>query len=127
MSFVQSLFALLPIVLAQASSVEMLPTGEYYYESTGAGRPQYVLLRKAGRTVIGVDLQAIGEPVCFRGWLEGDAVVNATWMLPPYQPDSRLTHEDGVLLDLTSYRPATDTPSREERAALRSCIHFFWR
>lgn len=127
MQLIHSLLSLLPIALAQTSALEMLPTGEYYYESAGTGRPQQVLLRKVGRTTIGVNLQAIGEPVCFRGWLEENAIVNATWMLPPYQPDSRLMHEDGVLLDLSAYRPAIDPPSAADRAALRSCIQFFWR
>lgn len=126
MQFVHSLL-MLPIVLAQTPSLEMLPTGEYYYESSGAGRTSYVLLRKVGRTTIGVDLQAIGDPICFRGWLDGNAVVNATWMLPPYQPDARLMHEDGVLLDLSAYRPAIDSPRAIDRAALRSCMQFFWR
>lgn len=126
MQFVHPLLSLLPIVLAQPT-LEMLPTGEYYYESSGAGRTEHVLLRKVGRTTIGVNLQAIGEPVCFRGWLEGNAIVNATWMLPPYQPDARLIHEDGVLLDLTAYRPSGGSPSEDDRAALRSCIQFFWR
>lgn len=123
MQFVRSLL-ILPIVLAQTPSLEMLPTGEYYYESSGAGRTSHVLLRKVGRTTIGVDLQAIGDPICFRGWLDGNTVVNATWMLPPYQPDSRLRHEDGILLDLTAYRPAIDSPSETDRAALRSCLQF---
>lgn len=127
MELVRSLLSLIPIALAQTPTLEMLPTGEYYYESSGAGRPQHVLLRKVGRTTIGVDLQTIGDPICFRGWLDGNAIVNATWMLPPYQPDSRLTREDGVFLDLTSYRPAIDTPSEADRAALRSCLQFFWR
>ena len=114
-------------VSLQAVSLQERPTGEYYYESTGAGRPQHVLLRKAGRTVIGVDLQAIGDPVCFRGWLEGDRIVNATWLLPPYQPDARLRHTAGVMLDLASYRPVSDRASEPERDALRSCMNFFWR
>ncbi|MBD2089706.1 hypothetical protein H6F67_07550 [Microcoleus sp. FACHB-1515] len=127
MQFVPPLLSLLPIVLAQTPTLETLPTGEYYYESTGAGRPQHVLLRKVGRTTIGVDLQAIGDPVCFRGWLDGNMIVNATWMLPPYQPDARLMHEDGVLLDLSAYRPAIDSPSAADQDALRSCMQFFWR
>ncbi|NJL21623.1 MAG: hypothetical protein HC895_13685 [Leptolyngbyaceae cyanobacterium SM1_3_5] len=115
MQLIHSLLNLIPIVLAQIPTLEMLPMGEYYYERTGAGRPQHVLLRKVGRTTIGVDLQAIGEPICFRGWLDGNTVVNATWMLPPYQPDSRLMREDGVFLDLNTYRRRSTVRARRSR------------
>ncbi len=114
-------------VSLQAVSLQEMPTGEYYYSSTSAGRPQHVLLRKAGRTVIGIDLQAIEDPVCFRGWLEGDRIVNTTWLLPPYQPDARLRHTAGVMLDLATYQSLSDSPSDRDREALRSCMNFFWR
>jgi len=132
MKFLPLLLPVMAILTVQSArsqvvSLQEKPTGEYYYESTGSGRPQHVLLRKAGRTVIGVDLQAIGDPVCFRGWLEGDRIVNATWLLPPYQPDARLTHTEGVMLDLASYHPVSDRPSAPDREALRSCMNFFWR
>ena len=132
MKFLPLLLPVMAILTVQSArsqvvSLQEKPTGEYYYESTGSGRPQHVLLRKAGRTVIGVDLQAIGDPVCFRGWLEGDRIVNATWLLPLYQPDARLTHTEGVMLDLASYRLVSDRPSRSDQDALRSCMNFFWR
>ena len=132
MKFLPLLLPVMAILTVQSArsqvvSLQEKPTGEYYYESTGSGRPQHVLLRKAGRTVIGVDLQAIGDPVCFRGWLEGDRIVNATWLLPLYQPDARLTHTEGVMLDLASYHPVSDRPSAPDREALRSCMNFFWR
>lgn len=121
------LLSAIAVFVAQSTSFETLPRGEYYYVHLTTGRPQHVLLRKAGRTVIGVDLQPIGEPMCFRGWFDGDRVVNATWLRPPYQPDSRLTHETGTLLDLTGYQPATTPPSDRDQAALQSCMNFFWR
>lgn len=110
----------------EAIPLERQPRGEYYYENTAAGRPRYLLLRHTSRTVIGIDMQPIGAPMCFRGWLEDDRVVNAIALRPPYQPDSRLSRAP-VLLDLTDYQPATAEPSQADRAALRSCINFFWR
>lgn len=124
----------------EAIALESLPPGEYYYENPSSFA--YVLLRKSGRTVIGLDAQG---RACFRGFIEGDHIVNATRVYPPYQPDSRLEHQDGIMLDLAQYqraespiaerdpagmtiapRPSLEDQMRQvDRATLETCLQFF--
>jgi hypothetical protein len=134
------LVALAVVSHHEANSLESLPPGTYYYEHPS--RSASVLLRKAGRSVIGLDSQ---EQACFRGFIEGDRIVNATRVDPPYQPDSRLEHRDGIMLNLAEYQRVEDSiaanapfaatiaprPSLEEhmrqvdRETLQTCIQFF--
>ncbi|MBD3884145.1 hypothetical protein IFO70_20570 [Phormidium tenue FACHB-886] len=115
--------------LPTAISLEQLPTGRYYYASPEASanlkRRSFVLLRKAGTTVIGFDHRSAAEPACFRGFIEGDRIINATRVLPPYQPDSPL--HSGETLDLTGYQPVEHDVSAQEAETLQTCINFFWR
>jgi hypothetical protein len=110
--------------------LESLPTGQYYYirkntpPQTHAG---YVLLRKAGRTVIGVDGRIPLQPVCFRGFIHANQIIHATRVYPPYQPDSRWEVNRDVMVELSSFEPVDRLPSPEQLKTLQTCIQFFWR
>lgn len=123
-----------------AASLESLPTGQYYYVNSNAGsdagsnadaepaerrRQAYVLLRKAGTTVIGVDGRS-QTPTCFRGFIEGDRIIDATRVFPPYQPDSRWDTQE-ELVNLSQYQAIEQPPSPEQAETLQTCIQFFWR
>lgn len=110
-------------------SLENLPTGEYYYEKIGTreGVPsQAILLRKAGRTVIGVQIRSASNNPCFRGFAENNRIVNATRVFPPYNPASRSDFRE-ELLDLDQYILVEREVSQGDRATLQTCIQFFWR
>lgn len=110
--------------------LESLPAGQYYYvrknipPQTQAG---YVLLRKAGRTVIGVDGRIPNQPVCFRGFIHANQITHATRIYPPYQPDSRWEVNREVMVELSSFEPVDRLPSEEQLKTLQTCIQFFWR
>lgn len=99
-------------------SLEEQSTGQYYY--TG-----YILLRKAGHTAIGVDGRR-SRLICFRGFVEGDRIVNATRIMPPYQPDSRWESRDGTMVDLSGY-DRVGQPDEEQLEALQKCLDVFAR
>lgn len=109
-------------------SLEDLPTGEYFYEeiNTSERAPsQSVLLRKAGRTVIGVQIRRNGNS-CFRGFAAGNQIVNATRVFPPYDPASRQDFQE-EMLDLSQYSQVEREVGERDRATLQTCIQFFWR
>lgn len=110
-----------------ATSLEALPTGQYYYVDGASDRrhPPYLLLRKAGSTVIGVDGRSRMQP-CFRGFIKGDRIVNATRLFPPYRPDSTWDTQE-ELADLSQYQVVEQDPTDEQAETLRTCIQFFWR
>jgi hypothetical protein len=139
-----------------ALSLESLPTGEYYYQlsdpvadqvsSQSAGQAtrdfaeqstgkspltssmsgQSVLLRKAGRTVIGVQLGSGSGNPCFRGFVQGNRIVNATRVFPPYNPAARSDFQP-EMFDLSEYSQVEAAVSEADRATLQTCMQFFWR
>lgn len=112
----------------RAASLESLPTGQYYYVTSDAEERRgqsYVLLRKAGTTVIGVDGRS-PTPACFRGFIKDDRIIDATRVFPPYQPDSRWdTQQD--LMNLSQYQVIEQDPTDEQAETLQTCMQFFWR
>lgn len=109
-------------------ALENLPTGQYYYVQSEASVPErqrYVLLRKAGSTVIGIDARSRLHS-CFRGFIKGDRIVDATRVFPPYQPDSRWDTQD-ELVDLSQYQTIEPDLTDEQSETLQTCIQFFWR
>jgi hypothetical protein len=123
---------LVPASLAQETRamLETLPTGQYYYvrkdtpPQTQAG---YVLLRKTGRTVIGVDGRIQAQPVCFRGFIAANQITHATRVYPPYQPDSRWEVDRDVMVELSTYEQVDRSPTAEQLKTLQTCIQYFWR
>lgn len=116
------------------TTLEDLPTGQYYYHVANprATNPHprergYLLLRKAGNTVIGIDRRSLSRNPCFRGFAEGDWITDATRVFPPYQPNSRLDFQEGEWIDLKQYQQAEPTLTAEQTAELQTCIDFFWR
>lgn len=110
------------------ASLESLPTGQYYYVASEADKRRttaYVLLRKAGTTVIGVDGRS-PMPACFRGFITGDRIIDATRVFPPYQPDSRLDTQE-ELMNLSQYQVIEQDPTDEQAETLQTCMQFFWR
>jgi hypothetical protein len=125
-----SSFSLVLALMGSASpnpSLENLPTGEYYYQklATENASSQSVWFRKAGRTVIGV-VHAESGNLCFRGFAEGNQIVNATRVFPPYDPASRQDFQE-EMLDLSQYSPVEEAGRDRDRTTLRTCIQFFWR
>ena len=122
----------LPAPASESSgSLENLPAGQYYYRVTSRDpepeQPQgYVLLRKAGHSVIGIDRRSLNQASCFRGFLAGSRIVNATRIFPPYQPDSKWDRR-GELLDLSRYQSIEHHVTDEEADALHRCLAFFSR
>jgi hypothetical protein len=102
--------------------LEEQSTGQYYYAD---GEDRYLLLRKAGHTAIGVDGRR-SQLLCFRGFVEGDRITNATRIFPPYAPDSRWDARDGTMVDLSRYQQV-GLPDDEREEALEKCLEVFAR
>ena len=133
--------ALMPqaIVRADSASTESansapdlanLPTGRYYFappapNSASRRFSSFVLFRKSGRTIIGWDRRSTIEPACFRGFIQGSQIINATRVFSPYQPDSAF--QSGETIDLSGYESTEHEPSEIESKTLQTCINFFWR
>jgi hypothetical protein len=110
------------------TSLEQLPTGLYYYSQSNqisSKRPNFVFFRKSGSTIIGWDHRSTVAPACFRGFIEGNQVINATRVLAPYQPDSQL--QQGQTIDLATYSATEDTVPDAATETLQTCMNFFWR
>ncbi len=113
-----------------SAPLEELPTGNYYYEelaSSQRGRRQYVLLRKAGRVVVGIEVGPKSGNACFKGFVEQNSVVTATRIFPPYAPDSRWEHQRGEAINLNRYRRTDWTGTDSDKAALLKCLQLFSR
>jgi hypothetical protein len=110
------------------TQLEDLPTGQYYYEvpTPTQAEPRFVLLRKAGRGVIGLDRRSTSN-ICFRGFLEGDRIVNAVRVFPPYHPDSKWDSRGGELMNLSRYQQVDRKITATEATALQTCLQFFSR
>jgi hypothetical protein len=109
--------------------LEDLPTGQYYYEvptSLTQAEPRFVLLRKAGRGIIGLDRRSTSN-ICFRGFLEGDRIINAVRVFPPYHPDSKWDAREGELMNLSRYQQVDRKITTAEATALQTCLQFFSR
>jgi hypothetical protein len=115
------------MLLTQRSvTLEEQPTGQYLYAAIDAPE-QYILVRKAGHSVIGVDSRR-SQNICFRGLLKGDRIVNAMRVFPPYAPDSRWeSSRSGELVNLSHYLQLDQLPTEEQAAALKPCLEFFSR
>jgi hypothetical protein len=97
-------------------------SGQYYYHDTDNG---YILLRKAGQGVMGVDGRR-SQLLCFRGLLEGDRITNATRVFPPYAPDSQWQVRDGTMVDLSQYQQVGQADDGQKEA-LKKCLEVFSR
>jgi len=111
------------------TSLENLPTGQYYYENVAGGRVEqgYILLRKIGRTVVGIDGRSRTQSPCFRGFLEGDRIVDATRIYPPYHTDSRWDAHRGEMVDLGDYQRVNRAITDEQAETLITCLRIFSR
>lgn len=123
-----------PTIRESAPDLASLPTGRYYFapaeqsseqSSASRKRSSFILFRKSGRTIIGWDHRSVSGPACFRGFIEGEQVVNATRVLAPYQPDSAL--QQGETIDLSGYESTAHEISAVEAQTLQTCVGFFWR
>lgn len=111
-------------------SLEDLPPGEYYYEGSYSSEmrgSQYVLLRKVGKTVIGLEVQSRSRNPCFRGFAEENRIIDATRLFPPYHPDSKWEFQQGEALNLNRYHRVEQVGTTGDRETLQTCIGVFWR
>ena len=117
--------------LTQAKSAMLanLPTGDYYYTKPHfeTSKDRYLLFRKRGFTVIGVDMQFGSQKFCFRGVVKQNSIINVTRIFPPYDPASYWEFLQGKAVDLNSYRKIERVVTDNDRAALLTCIQVFWR
>jgi hypothetical protein len=115
------------MLLTQRSvTLEEQSTGQYFYAALDAPE-QYLLMRKVGHSVIGVDGRR-SQKICFRGFLDGDRIVNAMRIFPPYAPDSRWeSSRSGELVNLSQYVQLDQLPTEEQAASLKPCLEFFSR
>lgn len=112
---------------AQSITLENLPTGNYYYERIRSEKAtnQYVLLRKAGHIVAGIEVRSRSGNPCFKGFANQNSVVDATRVFPPYEPASKWEHQKGEALNLNSYRRIERVITTSDQAALMKCIRVF--
>ncbi|MEL7314050.1 MAG: hypothetical protein AAFN08_03755, partial [Cyanobacteria bacterium J06559_3] len=87
----------------------------------------YLLLQKWGRIVVGVDTLSSSRTTCFKGFVEDNAIVDATRVLPPYTPDAEWTYQPGEMLDLSDYDRRGDAIAEADRTALNVCLDVFAR
>ncbi|NEQ26964.1 MAG: hypothetical protein F6K28_49695 [Microcoleus sp. SIO2G3] len=125
---------LLSIVVASNSSeltsLEDLPPGEYYYEGSYSPQMkgnQYVLLRKSGKTVVGLEVRSRSRNPCFRGFADENRIVNATRVFPPYHPDSKWEFQQGEALNMNQYHRVDQAGTTSDRETLQTCLQVFWR
>jgi hypothetical protein len=114
------------MLLTQRSvTLEEQSTGQYLYTAIDAPE-QYILVRKAVHSIIGVDSRR-SQKICFRGFLDGDRIVNAMRVFPPYAPDSRWESRSGELVNLSHYLQLDQPPTEEQTNSLKPCLEFFSR
>ncbi|MBE7381023.1 MAG: hypothetical protein F6J95_006400 [Leptolyngbya sp. SIO1E4] len=110
--------------------LQELPDGEHYYRGHGASElltAPYTLFRKWGRIVVGIHGHSAMDAACFKGFLDGSTLVDATRVLPPYTPDAEWDYQPGVMLDLGQYEKVTDPMVAADREALEVCLEVFSR
>lgn len=107
--------------------LENLPTGNYYYENLRSEKVgnQYIVLRKVGHVVVGVDVQSRFRNPCFKGFVEQNRIVDATRIFSPYDPASKWDHRKGEVFNLDSYRRIEQTFTASDNAALQKCLRVF--
>jgi hypothetical protein len=128
------LSALLTCVSAESIPLEELPRGEYYYERVeavilsnepqGATQPAFLILGKVGRTVVGMEV-GLRSASCFKGFVQGNQIVDMTRIFPPYDPASVWNFQPGVAIDLDDYQRVERTLSERDRHTFQTCIEFF--
>jgi hypothetical protein len=126
--------ALLTCVSAQSIPLEELPRGEYYYEqieavvlsngSQGTAPRSFLVLGKVGRTVVGMEA-GLRSASCFKGFVQGNQIVDMTRIFPPYDPASAWNFQTGVAIDLDDYQRVERTLSERDRNTFQTCIEFF--
>jgi hypothetical protein len=116
----------LPEINHVSLTLEEQSTGQYFYAAIDA-HEQYILVRKAGHSVIGVDGRR-SQKICFRGFLDGNRIVNAMRVFPPYAPDSRWeSSRSGEFINLSHYLQLDQSPTEDQAASLKPCLEFFSR
>ena len=111
-----------------------LPDGQHYYAehhaepiSSELTRTRALFLQKWGRIVVGVDTLSSSRRACFKGFVEENAIVDATRVLPPYTPNAEWTYQLGEMINLSHYDRRTDAIAATDRAALDICLEVFAR
>lgn len=109
-----------------------LPDGEYRYLGEASSEfwdQPYVLLQKWGRIVIGVDADLPSEVACFKGFIEGNSIIDATRVLPPYTPDAEWEYQSGEMLNLDQYDRVTEPVAMTDgdTSNLEICLEVFAR
>ena len=106
------------------------PNGEYFFRGSPSSElsgESYLLLRKWGRIVVGMDARLPLEIACFKGFIEDNKIVDATRVLPPYTPDADWAYQPGEMLDLDSYERSTEPSIEVDREMLEVCLQVFSR
>ncbi|MBD2101955.1 hypothetical protein H6F94_13900 [Leptolyngbya sp. FACHB-261] len=132
MSFTGQAQPLSPVATPRDSRQNLprnLPRDYYYEQLSSSGRPsgQYLLFRRLGRTVIGLEGRRQSEPACFRGFFNQGQIENVTRVSPPYRTSSRWQSLRGLVYDLNHYQATEHRLSDTENAALVRCIQAFSR
>ena len=119
-----------PGALWSETSLRALPDGEHYYQGQSSSEllvTPYALFHKWGRIVVGIEGHSPADAACFKGFLEGHAIVDATRVLPPYTPDAEWNYQSGLMLDLSQYEKGVNPANEVEREALEICLDVFSR
>ncbi|WP_038015638.1 hypothetical protein [Synechococcus sp. PCC 7335] len=107
-----------------------LPDGEHYYAEPTSSElidERSLVLEKWGRIVIGVDTISSSKMACFKGFVDGDAIVDATRVLPPYTPNAEWTYQPGEMISLSDYDRRIEAIAATDRTALDICLEVFAR
>ncbi|HHP7243378.1 MAG TPA: hypothetical protein ACFE0H_01695 [Elainellaceae cyanobacterium] len=118
-----------------ATGLESLLNGDYVYEAIAPSSTvplsevasHQILLRKAGHVAIGMQTNFLSQHLCFKGFIEGNQLVDTTRVLPPYTPDAQWHYDQGNWLDLDDYHRRQQAVSPEDRAAFETCLLVFSR
>ena len=129
-SLVVLLVGLPQVTLDSALPLSELPDGEHHYTGSVVSEltdDTYLLLQKWGRIVVGVDSLSSRGPVCFKGFIEANTIVDATHVRPPYTADAEWDYQPGEMLDLSLYDRSADAIADADRIALSTCLDVFAR
>ncbi|MDB9527000.1 hypothetical protein PN498_13450 [Oscillatoria sp. CS-180] len=129
-TFLATVVSIVPLTHLSISPLSEMPNGRHYYSETSASEfldAPYVLFQKWGRIVVGIDSSSRSGTACFKGFIEDNAIVDATRVSPPYTPDAAWDYQSGEMLNLSHYYRVTDPISDAEQAALEVCLEVFAR